>query len=288
VRERNLAGNVTVTSRAGTLVIVNRVALESLVASGVRAELIGHNEIAALEAAAIAIRSFIVASGARHGDEGFDFCDTTHCFHSQGDVRHTDPAWLAASSTRGTLLEYRQAVLPGYVTGACGGGTSTPQDIWGSASSGFAPVVCNECRTAKMFAWTRTIRARDLVPVFRQLGVKFSAGSPIGIEAGSSGWARFIHPIGGPRVRADAFRIAIGRRLGWDALPSSRFAVQRSSKGYVFTGGGHGHGVGLCLAGSVSLARKGYTSSQILERYFPLAGLTQRTQKNRPPGEGGH
>jgi SpoIID/LytB domain protein len=72
-------------------------------------------------------------------------------------------------------------------------------------------------------------------------------------------------------VAGDAFRMAVGRALGWDTLPSPRFVVERDRGRFRFEGGGFGHGIGLCVAGTVERARRGAARDQILATYFPRA-----------------
>ena len=77
----------------------------------------------------------------------------------------------------------------------------------------------------------------------------------------------------------DDFRRAIGQQLGWQLLKSPRFTVQRTSRGYRFTGRGHGHGVGLCVLGASALAARGDDAPRILQAYFP--GLQTTTPNTR-------
>ena len=63
--------------------------------------------------------------------------------------------------------------------------------------------------------------------------------------------------------------MAIGRTLGWQVLKSSLFDVERTATGYRFRGNGGGHGVGLCVLGSVRMAAGGRSALEILARYFP-------------------
>ncbi len=47
------------------------------------------------------------------------------------------------------------------------------------------------------------------------------------------------------------------------------YGEDKSFKGYVFVGGGFGHGVGLSQSGSHRLAKLGWTSDRILKFYYP-------------------
>jgi hypothetical protein len=60
--------------------------------------------------------------------------------------------------------------------------------------------------------------------------------------------------------------------VGWQALRSTAFDVERTSAGYRFRGRGYGHGVGLCVVGAGNRAARGAPVEEILRFYFP--GLT--------------
>jgi len=59
--------------------VVQTMDLEAYVARVLAGEAARASEPAALEALAIAIRTFALANRGRHGSDGFDLCDQTHC-----------------------------------------------------------------------------------------------------------------------------------------------------------------------------------------------------------------
>lgn len=65
------------------------------------------------------------------------------------------------------------------------------------------------------------------------------------------------------------FKIIVGRALGWNLLKSSRFEVRRSGPGFIFSGSGFGHGLGLCQEGAHAMATRGSGYREILAKYFP-------------------
>jgi hypothetical protein len=77
-------------------------------------------------------------------------------------------------------------------------------------------------------------------------------------------------------VDAETFRLAVGRVLGWQVLKSSLYTMERTARGYRFTGRGRGHGVGLCVTGAGLLATRGRNARQILSQYFPGATVEAR------------
>ena len=99
---------------------IQNIPLESYVAQVVAGEGLRGSQPAALEALAIAIRTFALANATRHRSDGFDLCDQTHC----QVLRPATPATVrAADATAGRVL------LRG----------NTPAQIFFSASCGSIP-----------------------------------------------------------------------------------------------------------------------------------------------------
>lgn len=67
--------------------------------------------------------------------------------------------------------------------------------------------------------------------------------------------------------------LEIRRALSESHLPSSYFIVQVSDNLITLSGGGWGHGVGLCQLGAVAMAKDGWTLEQILAHYYPNTTL---------------
>lgn len=85
-------------------------------------------------------------------------------------------------------------------------------------------------------------------------------------------WTR-THPLAEVaaliRERNERARIAVVRRLGWDAVPSNAYEVTINGDTATFSGAGEGHGMGLCQRGAAGLARQGASWRDILHSYFP-------------------
>ena len=58
-------------------------------------------------------------------------------------------------------------------------------------------------------------------------------------------------------------------------LPSKFFSIEKSSDGYIFYGGGYGHGVGMSQYGAMELSKLDWTYNKILEVYYKNAVLKQ-------------
>lgn len=286
-RVRQLPAPVELSVHQNRIAIRADFPLEDLVASAVVAEMQGAREPAAFAAAAIAIRSYVGASLGRHSREGFDVCDSTHCVHSIGQVSRTQPgaseAIDAVNATSGKALFRDGHIVAGFINACCGGHTATPTDLWASVESGdYTSVECAWCRSSRYFSWTRVLTASSVAGALSDaLDEPVRADFSLRAERIATGWVRTVQITGGARdrrVEGDAFRMAIGRRLGWDSLPSPNFNVARERGSFVFRGAGFGHGIGLCLAGAIELSRRSKSADEILKFYFPSVSVVSLPQ----------
>ncbi len=76
--------------------------------------------------------------------------------------------------------------------------------------------------------------------------------------------------------KGEAGRLAVDRRLGWNAVPSNNFTAREVGGEVVLQGVGQGHGIGLCQRGAKAMAREGQNFRQILDHYFSNTAVVQR------------
>jgi peptidoglycan hydrolase-like amidase len=239
--KRNYRGTLRVIAKDGVVMPIAKMDLETAVGSVVRAEMTEDTPLEALKAQAIATRSYFAAGGTRHAD--FDFCDLTHCQFLREPPAAGSLAARAADETRGMILEYKDKPVAAMFTRSCGGHTRIPRDIGLSASSSGYPyfsVICDFCYKNPI-KWTRKVSPEDAAL----------------LGAGESG------------------RLRVGRRLGWDAVPSDNFTAHEEGDKVLLEGFGQGHGIGLCQRGARAMAENGATFRQILEHYFPNTTVVQ-------------
>lgn len=79
--------------------------------------------------------------------------------------------------------------------------------------------------------------------------------------------------------RGENGRLQLGRRLGWDAVPSNDFEVHDHGQEVTLEGVGSGHGVGLCQRGARNMAEVGADFRAILDHYFPNTRLEELVVK---------
>jgi stage II sporulation protein D len=237
---RRYRGTLQVTAKAGELVPVVTMDLEIAVSSVVQAETAPGTSLEALKAQAIVSRSYLVAGAGRHTD--FDFCDLTHCQFLREPAPAGSPAAIASAATLGLVLTYEGKPIAAMFTQSCSGHTRTPSEIGlPQQSYPYFSVICDFCYKNPV-RWTRKVSPEDAANLL-------------------------LHGENG--------RLAIGRRLGWNAVPSNNFVASKHDGEVTLQGVGQGHGLGLCQRGARSMAEGGSDFHAILDHYFPNTKLQE-------------
>ena len=284
--KRNVSGTLKLDAGGGgrgQLRILLTTGLESAVASVVAAET-SRREPAALMAIAVVVRTFMRSHAGRHSNEGFDFCDTTHCQLYRGEQDLSDrvasPAISqAVARTSGQILSFEGRPVEGYYTAACGGLLATPSMVWGGSTSyPYGRIACRWCQHSRFSKWERSADANrifDSLSAF--IASKFSPATELITDVDQANG--FVHSV---TVRdekrrvvlsSDSFRRAIGLRLGWSTVLSPTFTVERRGSRFIFRGRGFGSQVGLCEEGAVAQAAAGRGYREILSFYYPGADI---------------
>jgi stage II sporulation protein D len=255
--------------RPGGGYTVQTVAVEPYIARVLAGEAARDSRPAALEALAITIRTFALANRGRHGADGFDLCDQTHCQVIRTATLSTE---RAATATAGRVLLRAGVPAAVFYSASCGGRTEVPSAVWpGYDDPPYMPSQPDDaCGGAP--AWTADLDAADLTRALRAAGFKGDRLRELRVLSrnGSGRVARLsVAGFMPEEISGQDLRAVVGRTLGWQYLKSAAFELERSGDRYHFDGHGYGHGVGLCVIGSVNLALAGRTATEILNRYFP-------------------
>jgi peptidoglycan hydrolase-like amidase len=151
-------------------------------------------------------------------------------------------------------------------------------------------------RASGFAAWRRFRSDRELA---RRVAERYPGLGFEGLEVLDRGVSG---RVGRLRLRGAGGRSLVveGLAVRWTLdVPDTRFEVRRATgddghPGWLFTGSGWGHGVGLCQVGSVNLAGRGSSYREILHHYYTdveLAVLTAAPRRwvapEPPPPRGG-
>jgi len=300
VNGRPFRGDVIVRPGDHGLVVVDRLALEEYLRGVVPLE-IGRRavqEMAAVEAQAIAARSYATAHVRADAPRGFDLLSTISD-QVYGGVNAEQPvADAAIAATRSLVLTWQGRVIAAPYSASCGGHTAGAEETWHEGDPEYLRGVSDRvkgsdhfyCEIAPHFHWTREYQRRELDDVLADnLHAFATVPGKVGIitdilvdghtPSGRVAALRIVSDRGTYVVHGNDIRFALRSREG-EILPSTLFSmsVVHDGVGRVdvvrFTGTGNGHGVGMCQWGAIGRARDGASARAILRAYYPGAAVT--------------
>jgi stage II sporulation protein D len=245
-----------------------------------------------LAAQAILARTFALANPGRHGDEGADLCDLSHCQVYKGHLESSRIAAEALGETAGLVLTHRGELADGLYHADCGGRRLANEAVFGGSPRPYlrgGPDAACRYRTSRIRAWTVHYTLSQVADALAGLPeVQVGKLSAVRTEAVSGDWRSpgAVRLEGDEGVRVlSAYRFwrAMATRFGWGAFRSVRYAIIPDRHGISIVGAGAGHAVGLCQAGALALGARGEGADAILGHYFPGASVVPMAAVARPP-----
>jgi stage II sporulation protein D len=263
--QRDFSGRLEVVVRRRRLLPRVTVQEEVAIQQILRAEMPGAQELEALKAQAILVRSYLRTATRRHQNDGYDFCDSTHCQFFTDFKTADDRFRQAAIATRGLVLTFLGKPFQPLYTAACGGQTLARFADNNQAKLGedypYRSVSCSFCARHPLFEWETTIAKQELLRALK--GESARDPSEIIASLAEPGEAGELGAL------KQATRMRVGRVLGWNVIPSNRYSIELQSDSVKIRGHGSGHNLGFCQAGAIELSKQGKSMSEILSFYFP-------------------
>ncbi len=289
-------GAIDVVASAGRLWVVNSVRLEGYLRGVVGREIPPKWPQAALQAQAVAARTFTLLiraqaerSSARRSSGGPPLFHLTAGTGDQvyGGIPAEDPAIDAAvSSTEGQVLVYRGVLARAFFHAASGGHTEAVGAVWPSIDDPYirgVPVPHERSDPAQ--AWESRVRLAELRTALAREGRTLGPILDVRIEgrtpSGRASLVRVSHRNGQIRLPATLIR----RILGYTRIRSTLFTLQRDRDFVVFRGRGYGHGVGMSQRGARYLAEGGMNYAEILAFFYPGTALRKAEEAAFPDEE---
>jgi stage II sporulation protein D len=274
-------------SEPNSLRAINVAPIEAYLSGVVGAEMYSYWEPQALQAQAVAARTYALYIKNRFGKErSWDVTTTQANQVYRGLAAETATVRSAVEQTRGMILVCPAAngekeIFPTYYSSMCGGHTEDSQAVFGESFAALQAVECPWCNRIARDSF------RDWGPVeysieeiHRRLTGRYpSLAEKLGkvtaveiIRTGRFGRVTGVSILGsnGKKdfLRGEDFRLALDP--SGMKLKSTIFSLRRKGIVYAFFDGhGFGHGVGLCQTGAEYLAREGRTYREILSWYYP-------------------
>lgn len=266
---------VHVERQEGRILVTVTLPLEEYVGAVLMAESGDFENVESQKAMAVVARTYSMRFLGQHEQEGFDFCDTTHC-QVFGWKGANAAVRAAVNATQGQVLRFEGKLAQTFYHQNCGGTTAAAQEAWPSVREAYLTAHADAyCAARGVLKWESAIRVADLDRALRAAGLAVPAAwKKVEVVSHSeSGRAQRLKLEGGTggvaQVSASTFRFAVDRELGWQKIRSDLYDVRNAGEQIVFSGRGSGHGVGLCQAGAEEMARQGKSYGEILSFYYP-------------------
>jgi stage II sporulation protein D len=275
---KRLSGPVRILVRQGQVMAVARVPLEEYVAAVLAREAAPAFHPEALAALAVAVRTYGVSAALKPKDPEYDLLPGVEDQVFDGHEGVLPRFREAARATAGLLLRYGDGIAQANFHSACGGATERSLDAWGKPFPYLSSVPCEDCRHSPVWRWEYRMTGEEGRRIAKQAGL--SPGADLKIEtAGETGSGRAVNVrLSSGRVSREIPASRFRQFAGYSKVRSLRMEISRSGDGWLFRGGGYGHGVGLCQWGADGMAQRGVDHRGILARYYP---------GTRVAGEGG-
>ena len=261
---------------------VANMSLEEYIQGVVAAEMPAEFNEAALEAQAVAARTYAVKHMKQFGGAGASD-------HPDADVS-TDytknQAWaseevlkerwgkkfydyqqkikLAVLKTQGMILTYDGEPINALFHSTSGTRTASSKEVWGNDCPYLQSVECKWDKDSPRYQDSKTINVAGLAEAFGQDSVTVSAGGASEIakvlDLTDSGRVAQVR-IGSKNFSGSEVRNTLGLR-------SENFTVSYSGDQITFHTIGYGHGVGMCQYGANGMAKEGRKYEDILKYYY--------------------
>ncbi len=273
---RRFPGILELEARKGRILVVDDLPMETYIQGVLAGELGNHWPYAALQAQAVAARTYAFWTRSLKKRAPWHLTDTS--FHQvyRGFQEADSPVVSATQDTAGLVLTWRGRVFPAWYHSVCGGHTAFARSIFPGAPDipPLEGVPCPWCEGAPLYRW----KAGPFAP------------SRLKALFGLPGNEKILALEGAVKEKASGrwltARLKTTRSSG--TLPFRRLRrelglksalilnVEITPAGVLIQGGGWGHGVGLCQRGAVAMALAGRTWREILSFYYPGSEVTAK------------
>lgn len=289
--------------------VVIHLPLEKYLMGVVPYEIGNDSPLEALKAQAVAARSeaIMALSSGRHSGNHHDLTSDVECQVFSGNNKRNEETDLAVLETKSLILAEKCKPINAYYASNCGGHSELITNVWGDRPSPDSYIIshvdaldslqtdlsseenahewilsnpnsfCNPSNdlpdwSRKNFRWKREFSIDEITKMIsrgKELGKLLDIKS---LKRGNSGRVIHVKYIFEEESIEAKGELNI-RQMFIPPLRSSAFIVDKNDSGFILTGAGWGHGVGMCQSGAIGMAKKNFSFVQILQHYYRKAEL---------------
>lgn len=226
---------------SGDLLVINYVGTDDYVSSVLGKEMNYTWPKEALKAQAVCARNFVLCSGSKHKEYGFDVCTTTHCQVYGGVESEHENTRQATEETKGILAKYKGEVVALYFFATSGGQTEDVENVWGSPYGYLksVPDTYENPDKASKYSWTMTLTKSEIEQKLSDYGVNIGSLKNITVDKVTSSGRIVLMTFYGTEGKYSANLAKCRTILG---TYSQKFTVTPDSTMFIETTGGRATG----------------------------------------------
>lgn len=254
-------------ARAGTVLCVNRVALEDYVYCVLRWESWPGWPLEVNQAFAIACRSYALATRKRARVRGalYDLRNT-NAHQTYKGTHGVDHLREAVESTRGMIMLYDNEPIVAMYDSCCGGVIPTKMKNADVKKFGYLArsYPCEYCSNCKLYSWKVCYDHEE----FARL-IASSSSRPIAAIETRPDPAGIVREV---RIKQGKSWMSLAGSAIYalcTEIKSFCFTIEKKAHQIIIQGRGFGHHLGLCQWGAREMARLGKTWREMLTFYYP-------------------
>ena len=212
-------GKFLLYKQASKINVINVLSMKYYLYGVIGKELLSSSPLEAMKTLSVVCRTYALKNRNKHGSQGFDLCNTTHCQVYDGFNSETTQIREAVDSTAGLVIKYEDELISAYHFSACGGATANNEDVW----EGGDPVPylrgrwCEFCKDSPRANWEYDLKMSRLTKLMRDQNI----GRIIRISKESSDaygrvkTIRLTGTSGEKIVKGNFFRLRVGAGSLW-------------------------------------------------------------------------
>lgn len=237
VEEKRYRGFIKIQKEGESLLVSNLIDIDHYLYGVIPREMPASFPMEALKAQAVAARTYTLNNLNKHGNEGFDLCDTTHCQVYGGMDGEHSRTNEAVEATKGTVITYNGNIIDAVYHSNSGGHTEDSAEAWGNYFPYLIGVEDEFSKGQPNSDWSFTIESNVLNNKLKNNGIHIGDVVDLEIvETSPRGGVSKLKIIGttGEEVLNKS---KIRQILGNDELKSTWFTVKRegsSAPGHVY------------------------------------------------------
>ncbi|HBR33478.1 MAG TPA: hypothetical protein DD734_02525 [Firmicutes bacterium] len=288
------------------MTIVNHVTMEEYLYAVVPSEMPSSWPSAALEAQAIAARTYAFSHLGSYNKRGFDLMGSVASQAYNGVKSENATVRQAVNATQGQILTYNEKPISAFYSANSGGYSGVPPITWnfnppylqavpdklGTAHEGLlSPAALVAWVSARLpsyaanpkYSARSAYRWQVIVPrteIERRVNRRTTIGEITGLQTLARADCGRVNQViiqgtkGEFVVSGDSIRSTLGGLRSNLFVVNPKLGKDGLPEFFIFTGAGFGHGVGMDQSGAAGMAADGYLAPTILEHYYPGATLT--------------